>query len=216
MLMSLAELRTRGLAHRDIKVENILVYRDRNQWSFVLGDLGALCTRDMGDLYCGFDSHNRTTITSLPPILRTRSKSVSVDPVLNGYLDSGVDDTGYRSIDDMFWADIYAIGCVIYQFLTGRIICQGRLQDIRPMMLPNISYIDDMGIRHTIDGVLLGNMLEKMLYSASYREATEYEQIDIYKRPVKVGEPSIWRTIGKTLQRTARYRMKKPSRRKNK
>ncbi len=206
MLMALKELRSRGLAHRDIKTENILVYRQRNEWSFVLGDLGSLCALQGDTLRCDADAQNRTTITSLPPIIRTRSKSQSNDPVLNGYMDAGVDDTGYRTLEDMMWADIYAMGCVIYTFLTGDTICKGRLQDVRPLKMPYIGYTDDDGIYHSINGKRLADLLTVMIYSPTYQDASMYEMIDIYNEPQDVGT-SIFRSIGKSIQRTARYRI---------
>lgn len=210
MLMSLIELRKRGLAHRDIKAENILVFRDRHEWGFALADLGALCsTRESTRLSCNISSENKTTITSLPPVIRSKSRSHSDDPVLNGYLESGVEDTGYRSEDDMMWADIYAMGCVIYTFLTGERICLGILRDVRPIQMEDISFTDEEGYKQTINGALLSEMLTRMIYSRSYEEASTYEDVDIFESPVFVGGSRVIRTIGRTFQRAGKYRIQR-------
>ena len=117
-----------------------------------------------------------------------------------------MDDTGYRTVEDMLWADIYAMGCVIHHFLTGETICKGRLQDVRPLRMPYIGYTDDDGIYHSINGKKLSDMLTVMLYSTSYQEASMYDRIDIYNEPQDVGR-SIFRNIGRSIQRTARYRI---------
>ncbi len=154
MLTALAELHNNSISHRDIKPDNILVYKDGDEWEFTLGDLGSLCIDpskkgkyNISSAYqCKVPSLNRTTLWYIPNTMKRRQVNYFTN-------------VNYETMDENFLVDISAMGCVLYTFLTGMTSCHPSANFVKLDYPNDIVYGDKIIKKETISK-LVNNMIK--------------------------------------------------------
>lgn len=159
MLNALNEMHNNGIVHRDIKPDNILVYKERDNWTFTLGDLGSLCAdKNMKGKFnipekynCIPNEMGKTTLWFIPNKMKRRQPTRDTN-------------VSYNDMDEQYLTDISAMGCVLYTFLTGMIPCSP-LSIFVPLKYPN----DIVYNGNIIKKEDISNMVNSMIISDEFR-----------------------------------------------
>lgn len=154
MLLSLNSMIGSGVVHRDIKLANILVYRDKEtgKYAFGLGDLGTVCA------YGG----QSTTFPKLRPCNLDSNFCVTTYLYAPKHI---FEAQKYRSKEDQKWVDIYGTASCIFAALTGTVAAPS----FQPSYVPIANLFLPDG--RVISGQDLYNFLMGMMFSKTYKEA---------------------------------------------
>ena len=155
MLSSLSFYIKNGIIHRDIKIDNILVYKDTKHGTddimFIIADYGLLCLDAM-----------KQNVPSKFSSVKCKSFGQVVGTEV--WMPRRLQDN-YKNIKQQYLVDIYAMGCTLYTFLTG-ILPQTMNKDLRLFEYPSdIVYDGNIIKKEDISSLILD-----MIYINSFDE----------------------------------------------
>ncbi len=168
------------ICHRDIKPPNVLVYGTLEDPKFVIGDLGSICARPPapdGMSVCEKGSDLRGTVDYLP-WGRMRTEGIK-------FMSGKRSDMTYHSVGEMQWADVFAVGCTIYEFFTGLMAASIYMsaednprttgKKYYPLRLTDdIEYTADDGTVYGMRADALESMVNTMIFSETPRQASKW------------------------------------------
>lgn len=157
-----------GFVHRDLKPENILVGTDR-LWNL---NINRLRVTDFG---------LANVLSNSETISQAKDDELGKEPINHTRLTKGVVGTPLYMAPEQWlkgelgtWTDIYAVGCILYEMLTGQVAvqgnnpqelgvahCEGRIQPL-PSQLP--------GTVH--------NLIDSCLQMDSQKRYSDWKELD--------------------------------------
>ncbi len=161
LLSALNNMIGAGIVHRDIKIANVLVYKDRatGKLSFGLGDMGTVCAYQK----------RSPQFPNLPLCDLREPISVTTGTSTPAHMykpDGGIAE--YAQPSDQKWVDIVGIASCLMSTFMGTIPDPSVVQP--PVVLPSIQVQED----RVIPGDKLFVYLTGMMFSPTYEKALEF------------------------------------------